>query len=329
VLRFVLKKDIPIFTHIYVTRRCNLHCAKCRVIERRGSRELSLEEWKKVMDRMSEWGTIILTVQGGEGMLRPDIYDILSYASKKFYTTFYTNAVLLDEVKINKLISTGIAGIGVSLDSLSAVKEAKMGRGDIATKKVIEFLEYVKNIKRKPKITVNTVITHLNLSEIPDLAKFANEHGAFFSVAVLESTPGDRWWFRNYAPFLEIKEKDYPELERVINELIRMKKKGYKISNDVNQLKNAVRYIKKEYTPPCNAAKLYYSVNEDGRFMGCQDLEPIPKRIDEMQSIKEAWQYKKMIKDIETCPGCYYGCYVSITDLASNPLKFLIGEILH
>ena len=326
IAKLVLTKDVPIFAHIYLTRRCNLHCAKCRVIERQ-SDELPFEEWKKIMDRMAEWGTAILTVQGGEAMIREDVYDILEYASKKFSVTFFTNATLLDKEKIDKLIATGINNLGMSLDSLSAAKEAKMGRGSQAVQKVIETMEYMQTLKKKPKVTINAVAVKQNIDEITELAKFVNKHGAYFSIAVLESTPGDRWWFRNYAPELEFKKEDYPKVEKVFNELVEMKKKGHKISNDIEQLQNAIKYIKGEYPKRCYAAKLYYSVNPDGTFMGCQDIAPIPKRVDEMKSIKEAWQYKSMVNDIKTCPGCYYGCYVSLINLTDKPWKFLFGEL--
>ena len=169
VARLVLLKDVPIFAHIYLTRRCNLRCAKCRVIERQ-TPELPLSEWKKIMDRMSEWGTAIVTVQGGEAMLREDIYDILDYASKKFSVTFFTNATLLDKEKIDKLIATGINNLGMSLDSLSAAKEAKMGRGSQAVKKVIETMEYMQTLKKKPKVTINMVAVKQNIDEVIDLA---------------------------------------------------------------------------------------------------------------------------------------------------------------
>lgn len=328
VLRLVTFKDVPIFAHIYVTRRCNLNCHKCSVIKRK-SKELGVKEWKKIIDRMSEWGTAIVTIQGGEPMVYPKIYEVLDYACKKFSVTFFTNAVLLDKRKINRLIETGITSLAVSLDSLSAVKEAKMGRGNLSVKKVIELLEYMQALKKKPKITVNAVATKLNIKELPELVKFINEHGAYFSVAVLESAPGDQWWFRAHAPELEFKAKDYPTVEKIFNKLIEMKKQGYKISNDVEQLKNAVKYIKGKYKIKCMAGKLYYSVNPDGTFMGCQDIAPIPKRIDEMKSIKEAWKYKKMKKDIEACPGCYYGCYISLLNLTNNPAKFLKGELVY
>lgn len=326
VAKLILTKDVPIFAHIYLTRRCNLHCAKCRVIERQ-SDELPLEEWKKIMDRMAQWGTAIVTVQGGEAMLREDIYDLLAYASKKFSVTFFTNATLLNKEKIDRLIATGINNLGMSLDSLSAAKEAKMGRGSQATQKVIETMEYLQTLKKKPKVTINSVAVKQNIDEIIELAKFVNKHDAYFSIAVLESTPGERWWFRNYAPELEFKPEDYSKVERVFNELVKLKKQGHKISNDVEQLQNAIKYIKGEYKKRCYAGKLYYSVNSDGTFMGCQDIAPIPKRVDEMKTIKEAWNYDSMVKDIKTCPGCYYGCYVSLINLTDKPWKFLFGEL--
>lgn len=328
VAKLVATKDTPIFAHMYVTKRCNLKCNKCRVIER-SSPELSADEWKKIMDKMSDWGTLIVTIQGGEAMIRPDIYEILDYASKKFAVTFFTNAVLLDKQKIDRLFATGITNLAMSLDSLSAIKEAEMGRGSLGVQKVLETLDYAKTLDKKPKVTLNSVATKFNVEELPELARFANEHGAYFSVAVLESAPGDRWWFRNHAPELEFKKEGYPTVERIFNELIKMKKSGYKISNDIEQLKNAVKYIKKEYKPQCLAGKLYYSINSDGKFMGCQDIAPISKRVDEMKSIKEAWSDEKMKEDIHSCPGCYYGCYVSLLNLTNKPWKFLAGELMY
>jgi molybdenum cofactor biosynthesis enzyme MoaA len=69
----------------FVTSRCNARCRMCfnyRVLEeRKGRDDLSLEEIKKIADKIP--GLLQLTLSGGEPFLRDDLFEIVdAFAGK-------------------------------------------------------------------------------------------------------------------------------------------------------------------------------------------------------------------------------------------------------
>jgi len=94
-------KRIPITGSFELTFRCNLSCAHCYcnlppndqdTIEK----ELSTEEVFNILDQIAEAGCLWLLITGGEPLLRPDFFEVYTYAKKKgFIITLFTNGTLI------------------------------------------------------------------------------------------------------------------------------------------------------------------------------------------------------------------------------------------
>jgi radical SAM protein with 4Fe4S-binding SPASM domain len=93
--------NLPLRASVEFTERCNLGCVHCYVNQPAGDRalrrrELTLEQWKDILDQAAEAGVIWLMVTGGEPLLRPDFTDFYLYAKHKgFHVTLMTNGTLL------------------------------------------------------------------------------------------------------------------------------------------------------------------------------------------------------------------------------------------
>ncbi len=66
-----------------LTRACPYRCRHCRAEAqpRRHPLELNTQEAFRLVDAIKEFGDPILVVTGGDPMMRPDLFDILAYAS--------------------------------------------------------------------------------------------------------------------------------------------------------------------------------------------------------------------------------------------------------
>ena len=68
-----------------VTRACALACVHCRAdsIHRRNPCELTTEEGHRLIDQVRAFGPRppLLVLTGGDPMLRPDLADLVAYAS--------------------------------------------------------------------------------------------------------------------------------------------------------------------------------------------------------------------------------------------------------
>lgn len=73
---------------LFLTDRCNLRCRMCGVCERDQGEsyknELSCDEWRAVIAAAADHlGTFMMSISGGEAMIRQDLCEIISFAEIK------------------------------------------------------------------------------------------------------------------------------------------------------------------------------------------------------------------------------------------------------
>ena len=108
---------------IYFTNRCNLRCAHC-LVDAGGKgyeNELSLKDWKSIINKAVLLGLKRVFITGGEPFLRKDIFDLAEYVSivLGLELVILTNGTLLDEAQITQLASLSGLTIQVSLEAAS------------------------------------------------------------------------------------------------------------------------------------------------------------------------------------------------------------------
>ena len=116
---------IPHIVAWNLTKRRNLACAHCYISA--GSwhaqeTELSTEECMRILDEILNVNSNpMLILTGGEPLLRDDLEAIAKEASSKGATVVIgTNGTGLTDARIDSLMKSGVKGVAVSIDSLSA-----------------------------------------------------------------------------------------------------------------------------------------------------------------------------------------------------------------
>ena len=68
-----------------VTRSCNLNCVHCRAAANCGPYpgELATNQCLRLIDDIAKISKPVIILTGGEPLLRPDIFEIASYGTKK------------------------------------------------------------------------------------------------------------------------------------------------------------------------------------------------------------------------------------------------------
>lgn len=116
--------DAPYLVALNLTERCNLGCAHCyldaKVMKQGAADELDTEEVKRALDGIAEAGPEAMVVlTGGEPLLRPDLEEIAAHAGGLgLMVVIGSNGLLLTPKRIARLQRAGVAGIGLSVDSL-------------------------------------------------------------------------------------------------------------------------------------------------------------------------------------------------------------------
>ncbi|UYP43936.1 PqqA peptide cyclase [Candidatus Lokiarchaeum ossiferum] len=159
--------DFPISINLHLTNRCNYHCKFCFAQNRCLSRELTFDEWKKIIFLLSQKDCRKINFAGGEPTLLPFLPELIIYAKNLgFYTSIISNGSLISKKFVTK-IKSHINLIGLSLDSPYELKEQKLGRGLADNRKAsyshVEQINQISNWIKTMNIPlkINTTLTSL------------------------------------------------------------------------------------------------------------------------------------------------------------------------
>ena len=172
-----------------LTRKCNLQCPHCYMEGGTAEvRELTTDECLALIEEMTELGTEMLILTGGEPLLRRDIYQIARTASDAgMWVVMGTNGVLVNEHVADKMIECGVRGVGISIDSVDPQKHNSFRGGPNAWEYSVRALEICK--RKGLEVLVQTTVMDFNRDEIPELMAFARELGAWsFNLYFLVQT---------------------------------------------------------------------------------------------------------------------------------------------
>lgn len=179
----------PLRVTLEITYRCNLRCEMCYLIRQEeiraesGNRDKSLElttaEVKKLIGQLPRFS--FLTFTGGEPLLRPDILELLSAAAAHNQVALITNGFLLDRPMAEALIKIKPRAVAVSIDGLERMHDqirAVPGSFQKA-KEALHYLKEARSQKRRkfPLLEMKTVITAVNVGQLADIYRLAEEIG--------------------------------------------------------------------------------------------------------------------------------------------------------
>jgi pyrroloquinoline quinone biosynthesis protein E len=102
-----------------VTYRCPLHCPYCsNPIRLRSDRELSTDEWCRVIREAAGLGVLQIGFSGGEPLARRDLAELIRTAREaRLYTNLITSGVGLDDNRARELRDAGLDSVQLSFQS--------------------------------------------------------------------------------------------------------------------------------------------------------------------------------------------------------------------
>jgi radical SAM protein with 4Fe4S-binding SPASM domain len=195
--------EFPIHLDIEATNACNLHCPFCAMTYknwgpyRRGYMDMAL--FRKIIDEGVTNGlcSIKLSLRG-EPMLHPKLFEMIQYAKEKGILDIYfnTNATLLDERKINKLIDSRLDRISISFEGTTKefYEQCRPGAKYEDVVSNVKLLRLIRDRRglHYPQIRVQTVLLPELEASFPQYVEFWQ--GIADEVAYLDArheTPED------------------------------------------------------------------------------------------------------------------------------------------
>jgi radical SAM protein with 4Fe4S-binding SPASM domain len=187
----------PLIATWEVTQACDLECDHCRADAQpdRDPAELSTAEGKALIDQIAAFGhpPPIFVISGGDPLKRPDLDELIEYATDQGLPTAVTPAPtpLLDREVLSTFADLGVKRIALSLDGASPETHDQF-RGEEGSFDLI--MDRAKLAREEGVgIQINTTVTANTVDELPAIADLVEELGAamwevFFLVPIGRGT---------------------------------------------------------------------------------------------------------------------------------------------
>jgi len=213
----------PLYGSADIINVCNLHCEHCYWwLNRKENEDLTVEQWKKIIDeKFKKQHVFIITLVGGEPMLRPDVVELFVKEFPKRICVVTNGTFPIPSLK-------DIYFYWISIDGTEEIHNEIRGQDAWAKtrKNVIDYVE--KNGEKAWKdIWITMTINSRNYMTVRDVIEdwqdYSNKIGFQFHTPFMK---GDPLWL----PFGEKRTK-------LVDEIIEMKQEyGDYIINPNSQL---------------------------------------------------------------------------------------------
>ncbi|HEX3046212.1 MAG TPA: radical SAM protein [Bacillota bacterium] len=300
---------------LLVTKQCNLHCRMCDYPEFYSvDRDMPLDQIKQIIDQIKNLGAEALDLSGGEPMIRPDIYEIISYAKfLGFRVMMGTNGVLIGSEAAAKLKNADITFISISLEGPEPVHDPIRGPGNFQ-----KALNAIINLKQQGvKAGAGITLSKVNYRLIVPFSRYLLEEigvdsiyiNPYSSDMLLEENRNMR------AREFQITPDLIPDLTIEMNKLSEYSRRVPSKLPAPNFLKKIPAYFSGEkLIPPggCRIPATFCGISFDGWVRVCWKYPPIGN-LREMSLIEilHSQKYREFCERALAgkCDGCLTSCF--------------------
>ena len=132
--------------------------------------EMTTAEIKNLLDQLAEAGVFILTLSGGEILMRKDFFEILEYARELlFCVKLKTNAVLIREREADRIRELGVESIQISIYSHRPEVHDAITKMPGSLKRSVDAIRFLKS--RDLKVIIANVLMTQNMPDYPRRAR--------------------------------------------------------------------------------------------------------------------------------------------------------------
>ena len=161
----------PLTVGIDITNRCNLRCKHCYTSSSFDSKipDITLSKFLEVLEELNKLGTSVISLAGGEPLVRPDLCEITKAVAEKNMLLFLnSNGQLLTLEYAKRLKENGVNHIEISIDGLEKNNDIIRGKGTF--KKALAGFQNAQ--KAGLSVGIMTVVCKQNLNDVEKLIDF-------------------------------------------------------------------------------------------------------------------------------------------------------------
>jgi len=280
----------PFYASYKVTHKCTLRCSFCNVWME-DTPDLKKPDVFKVLDNIGNSSIVVLSLEGGDPLVRKDLGEILEYAYKKpFYLFFTTNGHLLDKRPMEEY-GKNIDFLHISIDE---------GHDNL------EFFERLKEFQSYgPEICIQVVVTKDTMDAIEEKVKRVYDVNARTVIMP--------------ACHLDGTDDYYPDPNKFKEEIIRLKKK---YPNTITTPRGFLDNINKDHG--CSTSSIIVD-SDGGLFYPCRTIGTrlFDLTKGDLMDFVRSDEAKKARQDMKNCDrSCGWYQYFA-TDVFASPRSIM------
>ena len=164
-----------------ITNACIAKCSFCEIWKQQPKVFVDREKALEVIDRLADFGTVHITITGGEPLLHPHVVDIVRRATERKIHTAVLDAapqLLLRNDMIKRLEDAGSDMISISFDSGDPVTMVESRQIPNIMEDMAEAVGQINKTKVKPMASV--LIWNDNYDKLEDVCNRAKDMGFEF-----------------------------------------------------------------------------------------------------------------------------------------------------
>lgn len=297
-----------------LTYRCSEQCIHCynpgaarndKEKSTRGDRrELSLDDYKRVIDELYEEGLVKVCLSGGDPFSKSEVWDIIEYLYEKGIAfDIYTNGQRLFGHE-DKLASFYPRLVGVSIYSGKAEDHDFITRVSGSWERSCSVLERLSDLS--VPLNIKCCVMRPNVATYRLVEELAEKYAAVpqYEICLTDSVDGDKCVSR----YLRLTDEEYQVVLRDVHVPLYV---GKEVPNYGGQKKLPE-------AKPCGAGDHTFCISPEGNLMPCCALHAnignlIDNRLkDVLASDKLSWWRSLTIKDYEECGKHDYCTYCNL-----------------
>ena len=301
---------------LQVTNRCNMRCSFCAFWSDGAPppEELTLAQIERLSAKLARLGSMIISVEGGEPTLRPDLPDLIAALAKHHHPVLYTNGWYIDRAKAKTLYDAGLVGVGISLDYATREKH-DAHRLEGSFDKVLAAVEHFKRAAplTRRRVHLMTVLMEDNRDDIEPLLELSKKLGVRHMVTLLAVGGHNR-----------AQGKVQPKPESLSPWLLDLKKRYPHFVDLTDYLGSMDSYLKGEFTSPCQAGKRGFNVNHVGQANPCIELTDVSVGHVLDVTDDELVRRLRSVPEVGHCQKCFTICRGNVQALGAKRFKPLL-----
>ena len=174
---FSRQLSAPYRMDLALTYRCNNRCAHCYNETSRAQHELTLDQWKRVLERIWELSIPHVVFTGGEPTLYTGLAELMSYAEGLgLITGLNTNGRRLSQPAfVDELVSAGLDHVQITLESHHATIHDRIVGHAGAHAQTVSGIRNA--LGTRLFVMTNTTLLRANAAFLPETLRFLTDLG--------------------------------------------------------------------------------------------------------------------------------------------------------